>query len=141
MVLADGVETIGEREMLDYLEQLTEGDDSILVIDSRTPRWLERGTIPGSVNIPYKQLTGHNSEDNIIDILVDRFDVSYTNKLFNFKHAKTLVLFCNGPWCGQAPTNIRALLKLGYPPAKLKYYRGGMQMWELFSLTTVTPQS
>lgn len=141
MILAPGVETIGEREMLDYLEQLSDGDDSIMVIDSRTPRWLEEGTIPGSINIPYKQLTKHNSETNIVDILVKRFDVKNKGRLFNFKNAKTLVLFCNGPWCGQAPTNIRALLKMGYPPDKLKYYRGGMQMWELFGLTTVRPKS
>ncbi len=31
--LAPGVETIGENEMIDYLEQMSAGDDSILVID------------------------------------------------------------------------------------------------------------
>ena len=41
--LAPGVETIGENEMIDYLEQMSAGDDSILVIDSRTPNWVERG--------------------------------------------------------------------------------------------------
>ena len=141
MILAPGVETVGEREMLDYLSQMSDGDDSILVIDSRTPRWLNKGTIPGSVNIPYKRLTKSNSEANIVGILVNQFDVKREDRLFNFKQAKTLVLFCNGPWCGQAPTNIRALLKMGYPPEKLKYYRGGMQMWELFGLTTVRPPS
>jgi hypothetical protein len=35
--LAPGVETIAELEMLDYLKRRSEGDDSIVVIDSRTP--------------------------------------------------------------------------------------------------------
>ena len=63
----------------------------------------------------------------------------WTDRLFSFKRAKTLVFFCNGPWCGQSPTNIRVLLKHGYPPHKLKYYRGGMQMWESLGLTTIKP--
>jgi hypothetical protein len=29
------------------------------------------------------------------------------------------------------------LLKFGYPPHKLKWYRGGMQDWEILGLTTV----
>jgi hypothetical protein len=51
-----------------------------------------------------------------------------------------LVLFCNGAWCGQSPTNIKALLSFGYPPHKLKWYRGGMQAWEQMGFTTVTPE-
>ncbi len=31
----------------------------------------------------------------------------------------------------------KALLNLGYPPHKLKWYRGGMQSWEQLGLTTV----
>jgi rhodanese-related sulfurtransferase len=47
------------------------------------------------------------------------------------------VLYCNGIWCGQSPTNIRQLLALGYPAHKLKWYRGGMQSWKALGLTTV----
>ena len=53
--------------------------------------------------------------------------------------AKTLILFCNGAWCGQSPTNLRALMDLGYPAHKLKWYRGGMQAWEQLGFTTVNP--
>ena len=59
--------------------------------------------------------------------------------LWNFENAKTLVLYCNGPWCGQSPTNIKQLLALGYPAHKLKWYRGGMQDWKMLGLTTVPP--
>ena len=39
---------------------------------------------------------------------------------YDFSKAKTLVLFCNGPWCSQSPDMIFALLEIGYPPEKLK---------------------
>ena len=139
LTLAPGVETIGERKLLDYLKKATDGDEGILVIDSRTRKWVLRGTIPGTINIPYKTLSD-NTEDNIADILEDQFGVIRGDTLLNFTYAKTLVLFCNGLWCGQAPTNIKNLLKLGYPPHKLKYYRGGMQAWNSLALTTVKPE-
>ncbi|MGB0713643.1 MAG: rhodanese-like domain-containing protein, partial [Gammaproteobacteria bacterium] len=34
--LAPGVETIAEREVMDYAKKMSDGDDSIIVIDSRT---------------------------------------------------------------------------------------------------------
>ncbi|HIL42989.1 MAG TPA: sulfurtransferase, partial [Gammaproteobacteria bacterium] len=51
--------------------------------------------------------------------------------------AKTLYLFCNGLWCGQSPQAIKALLTIGYPASKLKYYRGGMNVWHSLGLSTV----
>jgi hypothetical protein len=40
-------------------------------------------------------------------------------------------------WCGQSPTNIRQLLSMGYPADKLKWYRGGMQDWQILGLTVM----
>lgn len=140
MRMPEGVETIGEIEMLDYLQQAANGDDSILVIDSHGANWLERGTIPGAVNIRYKKLSLRASPaSDVAEVLDRQFDAERTEQFWNFRHAKTLVLFCNGAWCGQSPTNIPALLRLGYPPSKLKWYRGGMQAWEIAGLTTVFP--
>ncbi len=138
--IAPGVETIAELEVLDYLKRIADGDDTILVIDSRGENWVRHGTIPGSINVHYKRLSLRSADESeIAKILEKQFDAQRSEALWNFQHAKTLVLFCNGPWCGQSPTNIRGLLKLGYPPSKLKWYRGGMQAWEALGLTTVTP--
>jgi rhodanese-related sulfurtransferase len=138
--LAPGVETIGEVEMLDYIAHMSAGDDSILVIDSRTPDWVKKGTIPGSVNIPWTQLSLDQGADpgSIREILQNRFDAKYEDGLWDFTDAKTLVMFCNGIWCSQSPTNILNLLKFGYPAHKIKWYRGGMQDWEILGLTKVT---
>jgi rhodanese-related sulfurtransferase len=138
--LAPGVETIAETEMIDYLIKKENGDDNIVVIDSRGASWVKKGTIPGSINIHFKKLSlKHGDEAEIAEIFEDTFGVMRTAEFWNFKNAKTLVLFCNGMWCGQAPTSIKALLKIGYPAHKLKWYRGGMQSWEILGLTTVKP--
>jgi rhodanese-related sulfurtransferase len=137
--LAPGVETIGEVEMLDYLAHMSAGDNSVLVVDSRTPDWVKKGTIPGSVNIPWTSLSLDEDADptSIREIMEDRFGVNYQDGLWDYTNAKTLVMFCNGIWCGQSPNNILNLLKFGYPPHKIKWYRGGMQDWEILGLTTV----
>ncbi len=140
--LAPKVETIAELEMLDYLKKSSAGDSSILVIDARTPEWMTRGTIPGSVNIPWTQLSVKGAEawedaSSAEDVMADRFDVVIKDNKMDFSKAKTLVIFCNGAWCPQSSENIKLLLKKGYPAEKLKWYRGGMQAWVSFGLTTV----
>lgn len=138
--LAPGVETIGELEMMGYLKKMSAGDKSIMVIDSRTPDWVEKGTIPGAVNIPWDKLNiGKSDPITVQEILEKQLGAKQQEGFWNFDNAKTLVMFCNGSWCGQSPTNIKGLLKIGYPAPKIKWYRGGMQDWELLGLTTVKP--
>ncbi len=141
MALAPGVETIGELELLDYLKRMGT-DSNVMVIDSRDGDWpLRSGIIPGAVVIPWQELhPAHTDLDKIAEMLVLRFGASRQGGLWNFENAKTLVLYCNGPWCGQSPTNIKQLLALGYPAHKLKWYRGGMQDWKILGLTTVSPK-
>ena len=138
-VLAPGVETIAELEVLDYLARMSAGDDSILVIDSRTPDWVKKGTIPGAINLPWTALNPAKGADpiSIGEILVDQFGAKDLEGLWDYSNAKTLVMFCNGMWCGQSPNNIRNLLKFGYPAHKIKWYRGGMQDWEILGLSTI----
>ena len=138
MGLAPGVETIGELELLSYLRRMSTGDETLIVIDSREPSWLAGGMIPGAVNIPWKMLHfGHADAGEVAETLEFQFAAVRQDGLWNFENAKTLVLYCNGAWCGQSPTNIKSLLAMGYPPHKLKWYRGGMQSWKGLGLTTV----
>lgn len=139
--LAPGVETIAEVEVLDYVKRMSDGDDSIVVIDSRTPDWVAKGTIPGAINLPWTKLNPAKGADpiSIAGIMEDTFNVKEVEGLFDFSNCKTAVMFCNGMWCGQSPNNIKNLLKFGYPAHKIKWYRGGMQNWEILGLTTVKP--
>jgi len=155
--LAEGVETIAELEVLDYLKRMNDGDDSILVVDSRTESWVAKGTIPGSKNIPWVNLNSKHegtTTEMIIQIMTEEFGVKLkegkdafdvdeaivdgdASSVFDFSSSKTLVMFCNGMWCGQSPNNILNLLKFGYPAEKIKWYRGGMQNWSNLGFVTV----
>ena len=138
--LAPGVKTIGELEMLHFLGRIGDGDRSVLVIDSRTPAWVEKGIIPGTVNIPWDTLDiGKSDPVTMQETLKNQLGAKKWDGFWDFDNAKTLVLFCNGSWCGQSPITIKGLLKIGYPAHKILWYRGGMQDWESLGLTTLKP--
>lgn len=149
MVAVPGVDTIGELEVLEYLHRIAQGDNGILIIDSRTPDWVLRGTIPGAVNIPWNRISREaagtfetpNEADSFEHIVADEFGGNHDKEknTWDFSNAKTLVLFCNGIWCGQSTDNLKTLVKIGYPVHKLKWYRGGMQDWVSVGLTTAKP--
>ena len=96
--LAPGVETIGEQEIIAYAKQMSDGDDSIVVVDSRTPNWVAKGTIPSAINVPWTKLNPAKGATpiEIAEILQDVFNVSESEGLFDFTNAKTAVMFCNG---------------------------------------------
>jgi rhodanese-related sulfurtransferase len=156
---AAGVRTIGEVELFDFMEtELRDGTG--VLIDARTPSWFKKGTIPGSVNMPFTDLTKSADDPETIEVLkrlgarprtekpgalgkvLEEWgwnDSSDMTDSWDFTQAKKLVLWCNGPACGQSPRAILGLLDVGYPKDKIWYYRGGMQMWQLWGLTTVVP--
>ena len=138
ITLGSGVETWGEVEVI---ESLRRADPHTLLIDSREPEWIERlGQIPSAVNIPWQQLhPPHTTPEKMAEMMEDLFSVYRVGALWNFASAKTLVFYCNGPWCGQSPTTIRQLLSMGYPAHKIKWYRGGIQDWMIMGLTVVKP--
>lgn len=129
--VSDTVETYGELEVLDFLE-----NKKGLFIDARLEDWYAQSAIPGAVNIPFKLFLSDSPERD--KILTD-LGGQKKGAAWDFSAAKTILLYCNGAWCGQSPTAINALIDIGYPEAKMKYYRGGMQAWQLLGLTTIIP--
>lgn len=121
MQVAPGVKTVGELEVVQYLAKKG------LIIDARTVEWHVRGTIPTAKNIPFTQVASRLNE----------LGCTKSGKKWDCANAKTVLLFCNGLWCGQSPTAIRAMLREGYPASKIQYYRNGMQGWESLGLTVV----
>ena len=137
---AKGVETVAELEVIGLMKQRAMGDDSILIVDARKASWYNKGTLPDSVNVPFDKINKKKGADDVsIADALETFGAKEGDKGWDFSSAKTLVLFCNGPWCGQSPLAIAGLMGEGYPAAKLKWYRGGMQDWEILGLTTVKP--
>ncbi len=72
----------------------------IMIIDSRTPDWVAKGTIPGAVNLPWTLLSERKGADplSIAELMTTKFGAKEQNGLFYFDNAKTLVMFCNGMW-------------------------------------------
>ncbi len=135
---AEDVRTIGELELLEFLQNEVANEQGLL-IDARMPNWYESETIPGAVNVPFVILTKPSDKRSRI---LQLFGAKQkTSGEMDFSNVIKLSLFCNGPWCDQSPRAIKGLLNAGYPPSKIQYYRGGMQAWKSFGLTTVLPQS
>lgn len=122
MQVAPGVKTVGEMELLEFAKKGGK------LIDGRTVEWHLDGTIPSAINMPYTQMAERLDEIGC---------VKKTDGKWNCDKAEKVLLFCNGPWCGQSPMAIKAMLREGYPAEKIMYYRGGMQAWHTLGLTVV----
>jgi len=129
MHLDEGLETYGELEVLIFIKEMQK-DDSMLLVDSRKESWYNYMTIPGAVNMPFVYFKERKNYEFHFEYALKYMGVTKdSDGEYNFDKAKTLLLFCNGPWCSQSPAMIFALLEIGYPAEKLKWYRGGMQDW------------
>ena len=120
--VAPGVQTIGALELIKFI-----AEKKGIVVDARTIEWHIRGTIPGSKNIPFTEISSR----------LDELGCTMNGEKWDCAGAKEVCLFCNGLWCGQSPTAIRAMLREGYPANRIRYYRNGMQGWESVGLTVV----
>lgn len=135
MFAAEGVETLGELELITFL-QTHASDGTGLLIDARMPEWFEKASIPGAVNVPFTTLEpGNPYRDDILKALGAR----ETATGYDFSDVLHLTLFCNGPWDDESPRAIRDLIAAGYPADHLHYYRGGLQMWMMLGLTVEVP--
>ena len=114
---APGVTTIGELEVLAHLQT----GDAILV-DGRIRPEFEVATIPGAISVPYTQAADRLGEFGC--------EIDFDGWICEGELSK-VVLFCNGPWCGQSPTAARRMIEAGFPAENISYYRGGMQVWSV----------
>lgn len=139
MEAAPGIKNVEELELIHFMmNEVNQGTG--LLVDTRTPDWHAQGVIPGSINIPYTNLTPSlGAKPMEIQQALKRVGATQTNNTWDFTSAKTLAIWCNGPWCGQSHAAIQGLLEMKYPKEKILYYRGGMQIWKLFGLTIVPP--
>ena len=135
MQIHKDVETYGEIEVMAFINEM-QHDNSMHFIDTRDEELYEYRTLPGAINIHYVYMMMPKVFEEEYKASLKKLGVLYHNNSFNFSKAKTLLLFCNGAWCSQSPKMIKALLAVGYPPEKIKWYRGGMDDWLGLSMTT-----
>lgn len=123
LIPVEGVHPAGEIEVLRALE-----DPEAVVLDMRTDEWWLEETIPGAMHMPYTEVA----------LRLDELGCTGSQDAgWSCEDARPVVAFCNGPACGQSPTAIRAMVREGFPPERIWYYRGGMQDWRVLGLTTV----
>ena len=134
--LHEEIDTYGELEVLAFMKHM-QTDKTLLLIDGRKESWHNYRTIPGAINIPFHHLKEKDAFEFEFDTALVLLGVGIDkNKTYDFKKAKTLTIFCNGPWCSQSVAMIKALLAIGYPAEKISWYRGGMQNWLAAGMTT-----
>ena len=121
-VPVEGAHLVTEIEVLEAL-----ADPGIEVVDMRSIEWRLRGTIPGSVHIPY---TGVASR-------LDELGCTREGEGWDCSTARAFVGFCNGPVCPQSPMAMKAAAREGVPPEQMHDYRGGMLAWQTLGLSMV----
>ncbi len=127
MRAVSGVGTVGELEVMDFLELFVARGRGLLV-DIRLPDAFGQGTIPAAVNVPVATLQpGNIYRDDLLEALGARGS--------DFSGAYDLVLFGDGPDDSAVTEALGHLLQAGYPADKLKYYRGGALLWRQLGLT------
>ena len=122
LVPVEGIHPVTEIEVLEALS-----DDTFLVVDMREIDWHLEATIPGSINIPYTEVSQR----------LDELGCKGKGAALDCAKAKKVVGYCNGPVCPQSPTAMKAMVREGFPVDKIYYYRGGMLAWDALGLTTV----
>lgn len=129
------IETYGEMEVMHFFKEMQQ-DDSMILVDTRDKTWFDFRTIPGAVNMPHHDIVeaDHFPEDFKRALMM--MGIKKSKEGYDFSAAKTIVFFCNGAWCSQSPVMIKKLMTLGYPPQKMKWYRGGMHDWLTLSMTS-----
>lgn len=130
--LGANIVTFAEVEVVSFLSNEVKNQTGILV-DSRMAKYFEKETIPGATNIPFL-LFNSSQVKEVLKLL----GVTEENSTMDFSEAKSMCFFCDDSLCDEANRSISALLDLGYPASKLKYYRGGMQAWKSLNLTTIS---
>jgi len=96
----------------DFINKLIADKADVVLVDSRPERTVEKGTIPGAINIP----------DN-------KFDKE-TAKLPTDK-AKALIFFCGGLVCDLSEKSAKKAKALGYK--NVRVYAGGYPAWSAAS--------
>ena len=130
--LGKNIETMGEIEVVKFMKETTNTNDGIL-IDVRSKAIYDKATIPTAANIPH---TIHSNPE-ALDKLFLAFGMKKSGTSWYGEKATDLVFYGNGPWCGKSSKLINAFVKRGYPAEKIKYYRGGFQMWKILGFTSV----
>jgi len=130
------IKTVGELEVLEHIKKAEKKSEKYILIDARKENWYKQITIPTAINLPYNEIEYDEDFKKDFDYMLKILNIKKRKNSLDFSHAKTALIFCNGSWCVQSSKAIFKLIDLGYPKEKLLWYRGGLQDWLAYGLTT-----
>jgi len=130
-----GITTLGELEVLDFIDKLKEKKGRLL-IDVRENSFYAKGTIPGAINLPFSMLKDESKyQAEVLRLLGAKLNKVKSKAKWSFTNAQRLLIFGNSATTPEASNSVKKLLELGYPSSKLYYYRGGLSSWKTLELT------
>ena len=129
----DKIKTVGELEVLDFIEEVKRKGDGLL-IDVRKNSQYNEETIPSAINLPYEMLTKKSPYQKEV---LRTLGAKKIKKGCFFKNPQKLLIFGASSFSPEASKAVKQLLKLGYPSHKILYYRGGIASWKAAGLTLI----
>ncbi|MEY5038036.1 MAG: hypothetical protein RL472_1142 [Pseudomonadota bacterium] len=124
---AEGVETLGAREVIDFLRDEVATGQGVL-LDVRLPEAFAAAHVPGALNVPGVTLAAENpAQATILQALGTK--------------GSLWVVYGDGPQDRDAMQVVQDLVVAGVPAETLRYFRGGLQEWQHFGLTVSDPAS
>ena len=127
----EGVKTVGELEILNFIQELKK-EEAKLLIDIRTSKEYKEHTIPSAINIPHTMLKSKSKyQKKVLTLLGGEKD----GEKWNFRHIPILLIFGTNEESPEASHVIRTLLKFSYPSEKILFYRAGIDSWKRLGLT------
>lgn len=150
------VKTVGEREIVDFM-QTTMRDKKGMLVDVRGDREYRYATIPGSIHLFIAKFKKEADDPEFVDLLeslgarqrgevgwmtrqleaIGLKDTRLLSDQWDFTEAMDLIVWSNGALDDSAADAVRALVRAGYPPHKIGWYRGGMPSWQFWGFNTV----
>jgi len=131
LLAVEGIETVAEFDVITFIAETVAAGGGLL-IDSRPLDARDAGAIAASISVPTELLDAANPFRN--DILVAMGAREFEGTL-NFADAMPLMVYDNGPLANDAARSVSLLVEAGYPREKIKYYRGGLQVWTALGLS------
>lgn len=141
IVMDDEIETYGELEVLAFLSEMQSDPDKVL-IDTRKEEMFRYLTIPGAVNMPFYYFKEHMHYPDELEYAFNYLGgVKDKEGHYHFEKPKTILIFCNGPWCSLSTRFAEGIVDAGFPAEHIKWYRGGMQSWLIGGFTSTRPKT
>ena len=135
--VAPGVATLDEPQVLRFMMDEI-ANNAGLMVDARSVEDRARGFIPGSVSLPHSTV---DPKGRFWHEIVKALGATSQGGVIEYSNARALLVYDTGPSTDDAGQLVRNLLAVGYPAEKIKYYRGGMQVWSVLGFNIEKGQS